>query len=64
MHRLAKPSTVDVAVTSRSFVCWPEQRHTRAGGSVDFVREIVSPCPRETFSRPAVIRYAMTNAVI
>lgn len=54
----------DVTVTSRSFVRWPEQRYTRAGGSVDFVREIVFPCPKETFSRPAAIRYATTIPVV
>lgn len=61
---LAAVCTDGVTVTSRSFVCWPEQRYTRAGGSVDFVREIVFPCPKETFSRPAVIRYATTIPVV
>lgn len=56
--------TNDVTVTSRFFVRWPEQRYTRTGGSVDFVREIVFPCPKETFSRPAAIRYATTIPVV
>lgn len=60
-----KLATEAEAVTSRSFVRWPEQRHIRAGGSVDFVREIVSPCPVEKRSHGfAVIRYATTTAVI
>lgn len=63
---LAAVCTDGVTVTSRSFVRWPEQKkiYTRAGGSVDFVREIVFPCPKETFSRPAVIRYATTIPVV
>lgn len=62
--KLAVVCTNDVTVTSRSFVRWPEQRYTRAGGSVDFVREIVFPCPEETFSRPAAIRCATTIPVV
>lgn len=62
--KLAVVCTNDVTVTSRSFVRWPEQRYTRAGGNVDFVREIVFPCPEETFSRPAAIRCATTIPVV